>query len=193
MKVNFKMKNIKPYLIELIIVTVGVLLALYLSNLKESNQAIKYHKASIETIEKEVKANYSELNAVIEKQKKFHDTLVKYGKKPILIGKIFEKTGGLQFAELNNSGLDIYKKNQINSINFDIMSDISSMKNKSKIIDNKMNRLMDFAYLNMFDNSMESKMVFSIYIQDVLDSEKKLMKLYKDYIDKNIETENNKK
>jgi len=193
MKTNSITKNIKSYLIELIIVTAGVLIALFLSNLKESNQAQEYHRASIETINKEIKANYSKLKEVLEKQTKFHDTLIKYRDKPIIIGKIFEKSGGLQSSELSSTGLDLYKRNQINSIDFEMISVLNEMNSLSEIIEAKLNRLIDFAFKNILDNSKGSKLVLSVHIQDALGSEKHLLKLYKDYIDKNINTKDNAK
>ncbi len=103
MKTNSITRNIKSYLIDFIIVTAGVLIALFLSNLKEDNQARKYHKASIETINKEIKANYSDLKGVIEKQTKVLDTLNKYKNKQIALGKILIMAGGIQSATLSNT------------------------------------------------------------------------------------------
>jgi len=193
METNSKTRNIKSYFMDLLIVTAGVLIALFLSNLKESNQALKYHKASIETINKEIKANYTELKIVIEKQIKFRDTLNKYHNTPIIIGKLIEKTGGLQSSELSNTGLDLYKRNQVSSIDFEIISILNEMNYASEIIETKLNRLINFFYQNILDNSKESKIVLSAHIQDALGTEKRLLKLYKDYIDTNIETKDNSK
>jgi len=183
-------RNAKSYLMELVTVTTGVLIALFLSNLKESNQARNYYKASIETINNEIEANYSELKGIIEKQMKFQDTLNQYRDSSILIGEIFDKSSGLQVAELSNSGLDIYKRNQISSIDFEMISTLNDMINLSDIIDAKLNRLTNFIYPNILNNSKESKLILSVHMQDVLGSEIDLMKRYKNYIDKNIDTEN---
>jgi len=193
MKTNSITRNIKSYLMELIIVTAGVLIALFLSNLKENNQEQKYHKASIETINKEINKNYSELKGVIEKQMKFHDTLTKYRNTPTMIGEIIEKAGGLQSSELSNEGLDLYKRNQISSIDFEMISMLNEMDYASEIIETKLNRLINFMYQNILENSNESKIVLSVHIQDALGTEKRLMKLYKDFIDKNIDAKSNEK
>lgn len=187
------MEKIKLYIRELTIVTIGVLIALVISNFKENIQAQKYYKASIETINNEIIANQSSLKRVIEKQINLNDTMSKYGDSPIPIFEIFHKTGGLQSALLNNSGLDFYKRNQINSIDFDLMSKLNQMEILTKLIDIKLNKLMNFTYSNIFNNSKENKMILSIYIQDALDSEKQLMSEYKEFIDKYIEPEHNKK
>jgi len=192
MKTHLRKEKIISFLKELTIVTTGVLIALVISNFKENNQVRKYHKASIETINSEIEANYSQIKGVIEKQMKLYDTLIKYGNTPMVIGEIFGKTGGLKGSELSNTGLELYKRNQINSIDFEMIYMLNEMNRTSKIIETKLDRLVDFVFLNILDNSKENKMVVSLHIQDVLNSEKYLLKLYKDYIDKNIETENNK-
>lgn len=110
MKINLRKEKIVSFLKELTIVTTGVLIALVISNFKENYQVRKYHKASIETINSEVEANYSSLKGVIEKQMQLHDTLVKYIETPIVIGEIFGRMGGLKASELSNAGLDLYKE-----------------------------------------------------------------------------------
>ncbi|WP_282016103.1 hypothetical protein [Marinifilum flexuosum] len=193
MKINLRKEKVVSFLKELTIVTTGVLIALVISNFKENYQVRKYHKASIETINSEVEANYSSLKGVIEKQMQLHDTLVKYIETPILIGEIFGRMGGLKASELSNAGLDLYKRNKIDAIDFKIMSILAEMDYTSNIVDGKLDRLVNFVYLNILDSSKESKLIVSLHIKDVLNSEKHLLKIYKDYIDKNIETENNKK
>ncbi|MDE5416986.1 hypothetical protein L3049_03120 [Labilibaculum sp. DW002] len=187
---NSKRGKIKTYLIELTIVTIGVLIALFLSNLKEYDQARKYHIASIETINSEIKSNYSSLNGIVEDQTNLLDTLIKYTEDSSTIVDLFKQSNGLQYATIHNSGLEFYKRNQINSIDFEMMSTLINMNFLSEIIDKKLDKFSEFIYSNAFSNSKESKMVVILHLQDILYSENQLMEYYKDFIDKNIETEN---
>jgi hypothetical protein len=194
MKTNSLKENYLYYILELIIVTTGVLGALFLSNLKENNQAQDYHKASIEMLNKEVQANYVELKRVYEKHLILNDTLMKYRDTTTVIGEIIlGKTNGLQVAELNNAGLDLYKINQINLIDFEMMSKLYEFNFSSKLLDTKTNALIDFMYKNILDNSKNSKLLFLLHLQNVLDSERHLLKLYKDYIDENIDPKDTEK
>lgn len=187
------MKKIKPYLIEFIIVTAGVLIALFLSNLKESNQARKYHIASIETINLEVQDNYSNLKGVIEKQKKLLDSLNEYTDSVHTILDIFQKSDGLTIATLSNAGLDFYKNDQINSVDFKMMSKLILMNYLSEIIDNKIEKLGNFAYSNIFEKSKKSKKLATLHLRDVLNTENQLLITYTDFINEYIEIENNTK
>ncbi|MFB6343915.1 hypothetical protein ACE1ET_19490 [Saccharicrinis sp. FJH62] len=181
------MKKIKPYLIEFTIVTAGVLLALFLNNLKESNHARKYHIASMRTINMEVLDNYSNLKGVIEKQTNLLDSLTKYTESSRTLLNLFQEKGGLTIATVSNAGLDFYKKDQINSIDFKMMSKLILMNYLSGMIDTKIEKLSDFIYPNMFNNSKESKQMVSFYLKDVLGTENQLITTYEDFIKEYVE------
>ena len=190
MKLNIVTKKVKSYIKELTIVTIGVLIALIISNYKENNQAEKYHSASIETIKKEVEVNLNELKKVTEKQAMLLDTIKNYQRKPLLIGELFSKTGGFQVAFLGNTGLEFYKRNQVNAIDFEMMSTLIQMNMLSKVIDTKVDKCLDYIYQNIFTDSEESKMVIIIRVGDILQSETQLIHDYEDFIDKYIEITN---
>lgn len=186
------MKEMKSFLRELTIVTVGVLIALFLSNLKENNQAIKYQIASIKTINSEITENYSDLKSVVEKQTRLLDTIKKYSADHITLNDlILIKGGGLQIAQLRNAGLEFYAKNQINLIDFEMMSRLIDMKSTSKLIEIKVEKLLDFLNPNFFVDSKESKMLVFIYLDNVLDSENHLLQLYESFTDDYIKTTHN--
>jgi len=188
---NSKSEKIKSYLIELTIVTIGVLIALFLSNLKENNQEQKYHAASIETINNEIKSNYSSLKGIVEKQNNLVDTIVKYTEDSSSIVDLFKKTNGLQYATIHNSGLEFYKRNQMNLIDFEMMSNLINMNFLSEVIDSKLDKFSDFIYSNAYSNSKDSKILVILHLQDVLNTENQLLDLYKDFINKKIESGNN--
>lgn len=188
------MPKIKSYLKELTIITIGVLIALFVGNIKENSQSKKYYNTSIETIKNEVKSNYIGLKGVVEKQTNLVDTIRKYSTDQITISNlILEKGKGLQIATLDNSGLDFYKKNHINSIDFEIMSSLIKMESLSKLIDTKMDKLINYIYPNLFSDSEESKRLTILYLNNLLNSEIQLMQQYENFIDRYIEKEKNDK
>lgn len=192
MKINSILNKIKSYLKELTIVTIGVLIALVISNFKENNQARDYYNASIETVKNEVEVNYSILKNIIEDQTRLLDTINKHSADHITISDlIIEKGGGLKVASLNNLGLEFYKNKQLNSVDFEMMTRLIRMQSVSKIIDTKMEKLMDFVYPNLFVDSEESKKLVSLYLNNVLNSEIQLMHTYEDFINEYIENKHN--
>ncbi|MBE9467083.1 MAG: hypothetical protein IMY72_02035 [Bacteroidetes bacterium] len=191
MKTDSIMNKIRDYLRELTIVIIGVLIALIISNFKENNQAKKYQIASIETIKKEVTANYSDLKGVMEKQTRLLDTIKKYSNDHIPIGNLISKSGGIQIAPLSNTGLEFYTRNQINSIDFEIMSMLIRMNSLSELIDNNMEKLRDYLYPNLFADSEKSKMLFAMYLSNVLESETQLIHTYENFNEDYIKTTHN--
>lgn len=193
MKLNSLLQKARNYLKELTIITVGVLIALFISNYKENNQAKDYHSASIETIYAEVEANYLSLKGVIEQRTCSLDTITKYSEDNITINDLIKKMNGVQFATLNNTGLEFYTRCKISLIDFEIMSTLYKMKFLSELIGIKLERLSDFVYSNVLVDSKESKTITALYLRDVLNTEHQLLQIYKSLIDENDETENNKK
>jgi len=184
-------KKIKTYITELTIVTVGVLIALVISNFNESNQAREYQITSMETIKNEVEANHSVLKGILEKQTTLLDSITKYIEGNVSLFDLLRKAGGLKSANLSNTGLEFYKRNQINSIDFEIMSTLIQMNMKSELINMKLEKFMDFLYPNLFVDSKESKMIIRIHLLDIIGSEKSVMQLYENFIQKNISTTHN--
>lgn len=186
-------EKIKYYLTELSIVTIGVLIALFLSNIKEFNQARKYKKATIETINNEITSNYSDLKGTIEEQKTLIDTINIYLDDSCSIVELFQKTNGLSFPTILNSGFEFYKKNRINSIDFEMMSNLIRMNYQSESIDKKLDELIKFVYPNAFEKTKTSKIQLTLYLQEAMSAERQLLMLYENYINKNIEQKNGEK
>lgn len=194
MKTNSILQKAKSYFKELSIVTAGVLIALFISNNKENSQARDYHKASLETIQKEVQDNYSSLKIIIDKQIKLVDTINKYSADKITISDIILSKGdGLKGGTLSNSGLEFYKKNQINSIDFEMMSKLINIESTIKLIDTKMEKLMDYLYPNLFVNSEESKKLVVLHMRNLLQSEIQLKQEYEEFIKEYVKNKNDTK
>ena len=62
------------------------------------------------------------------------------------------------------------------------MSKLILMNYLSGMIDTKIEKISDFIYPNMFNNSKESKQMVSFYLKDVLGTENQLVNTYEDFI-----------
>ncbi len=191
MRINTIISKVKIYLKELTIVTMGVLVALIISNFKENSQARKYHSASINAIKNEVIANNANLKNVFEKQTRLQDTIEKYSTEPISLKELILKANGLQGATMSNTGLEFYSRNEMNSIDFELMSNLIRMNILSELIGMKMDKLMDFVYPNIMVDTEESKMLLSIYLGNVMESEEQLIQLFEEYMDEYIKNKPN--
>ncbi|ADV47490.1 transporter, cation channel family [Cellulophaga algicola DSM 14237] len=62
------------------------------------------------------------------------------------------------------------------------MSRLIEIEATSKLIETKMDKLMDYLYPNLFVASEESKKLIVLHLKNVLNSELKLEQLYKEFI-----------
>jgi len=182
MKKRLNLNKFKSYFKELSIITISVLLALIISNIKESRQAKKYHRASIETIRSEVQQNHESLKHTVDLHLKMLDTIHKYENSPVTIEEIVQKAHGLQGMTVTNTGLEFYKRNKINDIDFEIMSVLLNIESATMMIDTKMSKLVDFLYPNIYNDAKESKRMFFNYLSNVLNSEQWLLEEYEDFL-----------
>jgi len=193
MKTKSGLNKINSYIKELTIVTFGVLIALVISNFKENNHARDYYKSSIETVTDEVEANYSIIKNTIENQIGLRDTINNHISDHITLSNlILKKGGGLQAASLSCIGLEFYKNNQINSIDFEMMSSLIRMQTDLKVIDTKTEKLLDYVYPNVFVDSEESKKLVILYLNNLLNSEIQLRDTYENFINDYVEDKNSK-
>ncbi|WP_041557366.1 hypothetical protein [Cellulophaga algicola] len=63
-----------------------------------------------------------------------------------------------------------------------MMSRLIEIEATSKLIETKMDKLMDYLYPNLFVASEESKKLIVLHLKNVLNSELKLEQLYKEFI-----------
>ena len=69
-----------------------------------------------------------------------------------------------------------------------MMSWLIRIESTSKLIETKMDKLMDFLYPGFFVDSEESKKLVILYLNNVIGSERNLMHTYEDFINEYIET-----
>lgn len=159
------------------------MIALFVSKFNESSQARDYQIASIETVENEVEENHNILKGVIDKQTRLLDTIKTYISVNITIRDLVAKSSGITMATLSNTGLEFYKRNQINSIDFEMMTYLIQMNTIAELINSKFAKLTDFLYPKIFADSKESKTRFILHLADVLESETQLINMYEKFIE----------
>lgn len=180
--------KVKSYLRELTIVTVGVLVALFVSNLKETSQAKSYKSASIQSIIREVESNKAELKDVWKSQAELLDSLNIYLDEEITLSDLFHKAGGLRVPTLGNTGLEFYSKNQIEYIDFEIMASLIKMNSLTELINSKFDKLMDFVLPIVYSDTKESKRLVIVYLRNGMESERQLLNIYEQFLTAKIDS-----
>ncbi|MCB0762545.1 MAG: hypothetical protein KDC12_13545 [Flavobacteriales bacterium] len=172
------MKKTSSYLKELAVVTIGVLIALLLNNWKESREARQFYEKSLITVQQEMEENQADLSFVLNHQMALLDTVQNHLTDSTSVSELIQRAGGLKSATIRNVGLDIYARNDISNLDYATLSRLMQMKSLSGLIDNKMNKLMDFIYPNTFERSSESKELLSVFLSNLIESEAQLNHIY---------------
>ena len=172
------MKKIIPLFKELLIVTSGVLIALFLSDLKETKQSKSYYNDSIQAIEKELEANCLSLKSVTGKHAHIIDTLAfhYYDTKSLL--EIFEEVEGIQFAALMHVSFDFYQLFYINLIDIEFMSALHRVKTLADLLKTKLEHFSEFSYDKFNTHNYENKVLAQLYLRDIVSTEKELLLAY---------------
>lgn len=165
-----KYENIKKYSLELITITCGIFIALFVNNCNETNKKENAMKEIINLIHLETKYNIEEVRKTLTKTQIAIDSTKKYLKYDKLkIGDLMEKIGGLSFPSINNFSYKILPTPDIKFLanywdSFTILSEIDELKS---IIKNHSSQFSTF-FLNYYkDTSVDSKEKFLILITEL--------------------------
>ncbi len=173
---------------EIVIVVIGVLISISIYNYKEKLDNEQYIKKTLLAIENEIKLGQSEVDTVLNR----HLALLDYigdniDNEEETLYEIIADQGGIQFPDVKNIGLRFFIANKAELVDFDVISMLSEIETNKNMLTSKFDKLLEFSYENMYDNDVETKTKFAVYLSNVVDSEQTLLKLYADYIDKHGE------
>jgi len=173
---------------EIVIVVIGVLISISIYNYKEKLDNEQYIKKTLLAIENEIKLGQSDVDTVLNR----HLALLDYIGNNIdneeeTLYEIIADQGGIQFPDVKNIGLRFFIANKAELVDFDVISMLSEIETNKNMLTSKFDKLLEFSYENMYDNDVETKTKFAVYLSNVVDSEQTLLKLYADYIDKHGE------
>lgn len=163
-------------------VVLGVLVALFINNGKEHFDNQRFVNKVFKSIHQEMIANQKEFDDVMERQYALIDTFKVYQDSSISILDLLGKTNGLQVPTVKNISWRSFLNSKIELINFDCLSTLTDIDESKKILQLKVERLMDHLLGEVEATDSASKRKLVIHTVNVIDSEKELARLYKKYL-----------
>lgn len=167
---------------EIAIVVIGVLIAVSLSNYKEARDNKAYIEKTLGAIQQEVKGSLKDVIDVYSRHAAVTDSVFTHLDSDEALMDIILRAGGIQIAESKNIGLRFFISNKAELVDFDIISGLSAIENSNRLMEKKMDHLLNYAYDGMNETDRESKMKFLVYLNNVMDSEQSLMEQYDDLL-----------
>ncbi|MAW88185.1 MAG: hypothetical protein CMJ42_16835 [Phyllobacteriaceae bacterium] len=168
---------------ELIPVFAGVLLALMLNNWQENRKDARFINKLSEAVSKELQQNTESLERVLQRQSVFMDTLQHYlDDESVSLGEVLQRGGGLQLATIQNAAQTALLSSKIDLLDIDEVLFFTELNESKKLMNLKVQDLMDLALDNVVSTEKDSKLALMIQISNLIDSEQQLLEMQKDYL-----------
>lgn len=171
---------------EIAIVVVGVLIAVSINNYKERIDNEEYIGKTLLAIEKETESSAAAVDSVLNKHYALLDSLATYiDDKEQPLGDMVARFGGVQFPVIKNISLRFFIANKAELMDYEVIAQLLEMEDFTRVLQNKMDRMADFAYEQINDRSEETKLKFAYLLSDVIDSEETLLEAYAAFLNDN--------
>lgn len=186
-----KNNGVLNYLKEITIVVIGVLIAVFISNYKDSVDNEKYIEKTLLAIENDIKLSQSDLDTVYNRHLKLFEILREKleGSEPLdpelTLVELIASSGGFQVTTSKNISLRFFINQKAELLEYDIISKLLDIETQSELLQLKTRRLTDFFYENIDEGGEEVFMKLAYYLNDILDSEHTLLESYSEFLDKN--------
>lgn len=189
---SIEKQKITSFLREIIIVVLGVLIAVYISKLRDDAQDERFIKKTLFAIEEEIKENKLRLEKVLDRHRIVIDSMHQIkNDEAASLAELLERFGGIQYAGNTNIGLRFFISSKAELVDYKTISQLSKIEFTSDLLSKKMENLIEFSYNQMEKKDSVSKLKFVIYLSNVIDSESSLIELYDHFLNGKEGEQNN--
>jgi hypothetical protein len=177
------MKVLRKIFIEMIPVILGVLIALFINNWKQTLDDQKFLKKIYSSVEREMELNLNEFSTLLPIQYALIDSL-NYWKsnKEVSLIEALQKTNGLQIPTVKNTAWNSFLNSKLELIDFEVVSILTDVEEKKEVMNIKTEKLMDFVLNNTDSSDSRDKKILIIHLLNLINSEKGLVETYEEYL-----------
>jgi len=172
----------KKLFYDIIILSVGIFIALYLYEWKQGLINSKYLKKTFISIEYELKENIVEIDQTIPFQESLSTSIYDNINNDRSILDIVKDFGGFRSPIIRASAWNSIINNNINLIDYNIISQLYEIEKTSNLISYKTNKLNEFIYANSDATSLEKKDNFSLMIEDIILLEEEMINIINQFL-----------
>ncbi|MEM1327306.1 MAG: hypothetical protein AAGI23_15190 [Bacteroidota bacterium] len=176
------MNRILSLLKELIVVTLGILIALGVNRWSEQQKDERFIQAALTTIAQEIAESKVELDSTIQQQEKIRDQLFESleNEDSTYIVEITAGAGGLPQPELKDIGINYLTTHRAELLDYELITYLSNIQFNIEQIDRSFDKLADNAYSLIYRNDEEAKYELAIRIGDLINGGQNLLTLYEE-------------
>ena len=175
------MKSLKKIFIDMIPVVLGVLIALFINNWKESADEQRFLNSVMGSIKKEMEEDLVEIKDILPLQYALIDTVELYlENEDVSVLDCIMKTNGLKVIAIKNNSWWSFLNAKIEIIGYETISNLGDVEATKQFINRKVNLLMDFALENAESKETSLKRMLIIQVLNLVDSEEGLVEIYEE-------------
>ena len=175
------LKTFKKILTDIIPVTFGVLIALFIGNMKQSFDDQKFLKKMYATISKEMETNTEAVSEVLINHYAFIDTINSNIDKEVSIAEILQMNLGK--ANVKNTGYYSLINAKLELVDFKVISILSTLEENKQSLNLKFDQLRNFIILHLHTKKRAHKETLLLLMMNVIDSEEGMIKILDQYLD----------
>jgi hypothetical protein len=183
LKTTTMKEKIKKILLDMIPVILGILIALFIGNIKENIDDKSFVKKILSSVSQELEENKTVLEKAISEHKSIIDTANKYMRnEDISIGHIISKTNGLKMVDIQNTSWKTFLNSNMENIDYktiSLLTSIDESKGNMRILQGK---LVDFVYGKLTSYTVLEKNLFVLMVNDLVSLEQGLLEMHIEFL-----------
>lgn len=175
---------IKSSLKEIIPITVGILIALFINNWNENRKNRDYLKQILTSINKELKESDQEITRELAFQITLVDSLGFYkndSKTSIL--DILKKTDGVHMARIRTNSWKALSQSKIELLEYEKLSSLAEFQDLKELLKSKSEYLMNFVMSSLHEYSPNKKEMLLVLMQEIIQTERWIQKEIRGFLE----------
>ncbi len=176
-------KVLRHILLEMIPVLVGVLAALFINNWKETRTQQRYMETVSVMIDKQIRSNREDLAQTIARKEVILDSLTTHISTDKTVIEILQQTKGITVASVQTSSWQALLNFKLELVDYKLVAQLSLIDEEKQILQLKTDKMLDFLYENLENPSQQHKRIFILMLQNMLESEYRLLEMHETYLE----------
>ncbi len=173
---------------EITLVVIGILIALFINNWQTSINNQRFVDRVLIAIETELAENKTDMEEVIPLQLSLIDTVYAYlDNDTVSIAETISRNSGFQVPGIKNTAWRSFLNAKMELIDYRTISILTDIDEYKKLMDNKLNKMIEFVYANMNSKDALVKQNFIWLLEDLIDTESSILERHEKFLERHLE------
>ena len=160
-------------------IILGIWIALWVSNWNENKKDKQFLERVMQSVQSENKVNLEEISVIRPRQEGLMESVESHlNDNGTTILQILSKSGGFKIPSIKNTSWKALTGSKIELMDYKTLKILTDIEEEDKALESKIDYATSFLYKNLNANGKDEKMIFKVLLNDIIDSENQLEKLF---------------